>query len=159
MWILFPSEGSWSPALRSLPAACPLLGRLLVLLFVNPRSDDFRSDIAPAVLSLRRRWEDGLCRALYLLHQTQTTFSCSPGWSRVEFVGVWCEWGGKCSWKRDQHESSLATSGDNTLNPVELFTLQDSAQRKKTQQPCPRRWSPGVLQSPTNMLRWIEPEI
>lgn len=49
MMILFPSEGSWSPALHSLPAACLLLGRLLVLLFVNPGSDDFRSDTAPAV--------------------------------------------------------------------------------------------------------------
>lgn len=30
-------------------AACPLLGRRLVLLFVKPGSDHFRSDTAPAV--------------------------------------------------------------------------------------------------------------
>lgn len=40
------------------------------------------------------------------------------------------------------------TSGDNTSSPVELFTLQE----RKIQQPCPRRWSLGVLQPPADGL-------
>lgn len=54
-----------------------------------------------------------------------------PRLEQSSVCGVWYEWGGKCPRKRGQHESSLARSGDNTLNPVELFTLQDSAQSEK----------------------------
>lgn len=66
MLILFPSEGSWSPAFHSLPAACPLLGRLLVLLFVNPGSDHFGL-ILLQLFILAKETEEGLCRAVYLL--------------------------------------------------------------------------------------------
>lgn len=38
---------------------------------------------------------------------------------------------GKCPRKRGQHRSSLVNSGDNTLNPVELFMVRDSAQSEK----------------------------
>lgn len=48
-----------------------------------------------------------------------------PRLEQSSICGVWYEWGGKCPRKRGQHESSLANSGDNTLNPVELFPLQD----------------------------------
>lgn len=39
-----------------------------------------------------------------------------------------------------------STSGVNTSSPVELFTLQE----RKIQQPCPGRWSLGVLQPPAD---------
>lgn len=55
-----------------------------------------------------------------------------PRLEQSSICGVWYEWGGKCPRKRGQHESSLADSGDNTLNPVELFPLQDSAQSEKS---------------------------
>lgn len=59
-------------------------------------------------------------------------FLASAGWSRVAFAGsgTYGE-GGKCPCKRGQHESSLANSGDNTLNPGELFLLQVHAQSEK----------------------------
>lgn len=51
--------------------------------------------------------------------------SCIPGWSRVASGER------EVSMQKGQHKSSCVTSGDDTLSPVELFMVQDSAPSEK----------------------------
>lgn len=83
MLILFPSEGCWSPVLHLMPAACPLLGRVLLLLFVNPGSNHFRSDTAPTVYPCKG---DG--RKVFAALNSGYTFS-QPRLEQSSVCGIW----------------------------------------------------------------------
>lgn len=108
MLISFPSEGSWSPALRSLLAACLLLGGLLVLLPVSPGSDHLRTDTAPGQESRGRSLQGAV-----LLAPSSHGSGCvclQPRLEQSSLQGVWAlaRTGGSVRAEGASSESSLA---------------------------------------------------
>lgn len=120
-----PIRGLLESCLHSLPASFPLLGSsLCCCVWVQVQ---ITSDLVLLQLFILAKEIEGTSQgtifAVLNLNNSDHIF-LQP---RLEQSSI-C---GKCPHTRGQHKSSLVNSGHNTLNPVELFMVQDSMQSEE----------------------------
>lgn len=106
-WIAFALAGTVNDAdfvpIRGLLESCfirtacclPAAWQTSCVAVCESRLDDFRSDIAPAVYPCKGDGRKVFAGQLYLLRQTQTTFSCQCRLEQSSICRVWYIWGGR----------------------------------------------------------------